>query len=232
LVGKDRGPTFHRPLADEPFPSLPMPPPIRETSRGTWFHMKLLFDFFPILLFFVAYKFGGQLPLDDPWLKDNPIYIATLVAIVASVLQVGGTWVKNRKVENMHLISLVLIVVFGGATLYLKDPLFIKWKPTVLNWLFGLVFLGSQFIGRKPIIERMIGGQLELPAPVWRKLNLLWTGFFFTIGAINLYVAYSFEEQVWVNFKLFGMLGLTFLFVILQSIYLSRYLPEAKPEGE
>jgi intracellular septation protein len=194
--------------------------------------MKLLFDFFPILLFFVAYKFGSLLPLEDPWLRENPIYLATLVAIVASVLQVGVTWIKNRKVENMHLVSLVLIVVFGGATLYLKDPLFIKWKPTVLNWLFGLVFLGSQFIGRRTIIERMLGGQLELPAPIWRRLNLAWTAFFISIGAINLYVAYGFEEHIWVNFKLFGMLGLTFLFVILQSFYLSRYLPEVKPEAE
>lgn len=191
--------------------------------------MKLLVDFFPILLFFVAYKFGSLLPLQDPWLRENPIYLATLVAIAASILQVAVTWVKNRKVENMHLVSLVLIVVFGGATLYLKDPLFIKWKPTVLNWLFGSVFLGSQVIGQKPIIERMLGGQLELPALVWRRLNLAWSTFFIAIGAINLYVAYSFEEQVWVNFKLFGMLGLTFLFVILQSFYLSRYLPE--PEG-
>jgi intracellular septation protein len=192
--------------------------------------MKLLFDFFPILLFFVAYKFGSLLPLEDPWLRENPIYLATLVAIVASVLQVGVTWIKNRKIENMHLVSLVLIVVFGGATLYLKDPLFIKWKPTVLNWLFGVVFLGSQFIGRQTIIERMLGGQLELPVPIWRRLNLAWTTFFIVIGAVNLFVAYSFEEQVWVNFKLFGMLGLTFLFVILQSFYLSRYLPEPKPE--
>ena len=194
--------------------------------------MKLLFDFFPILLFFAAYKFGPMLPLDDPWLKENPIYLATLTAIVASVMQVAATWVKNRKVENMHLVSLVLIVVFGGATLYLKDPLFIKWKPTVLNWMFGLVFLGSQFIGDKPIIQRMLDAQLELPPPIWRRLNLLWTAFFFVIGAINIYVAYSFEEQTWVNFKLFGMLGLTLAFVVLQSIYLSRYLPEAAPKAE
>jgi intracellular septation protein len=193
--------------------------------------MKLLLDFFPILLFFFAYKIGPALtPADYPWLKENPIYLATSVAIVASVLQVVYTWVRNRKVENMHLVSLVLIVVFGGATLYLRDPQFIKWKPTVLNWLFGAVFLGSQVIGRKTVIQRMLGGQLELPEFVWRRLNLAWAAFFILIGGVNLYVAYQYEEQVWVNFKLFGMLGLTFLFVILQSFYLSRYLPEAKPE--
>ena len=193
--------------------------------------MKLLLDFFPILLFFTAYKFGPALtPADYPWLKENPIYLATLVAIAASVLQVAYTWSRNRKVENMHLVSLVLIVVFGGATLYLRDPQFIKWKPTVLNWLFGAVFLGSQMFGERTVIERMLGGQLELPGQVWRRLNLAWAVFFIVIGCVNLYVAYEFEEQDWVNFKLFGMLGLTFLFVILQSFYLSRYLPEAKPE--
>lgn len=193
--------------------------------------MKLLFDFFPILLFFITYKFGPALaPADQAWLRENPIYLATLVAMGASIVQVAYTWIKNRKIENMHLLSLVLIVVFGGATLYLKDPLFIKWKPTVLNWLFGAVFLGSQLFGRRTVIERMLGGQLELPAPIWRRLNLIWAVFFIVVGGVNLYVAYRFEEAVWVNFKLFGMLGLTFLFVILQSLYLARYLPEPKPE--
>lgn len=193
--------------------------------------MKLLFDFFPILLFFVAYKFGPLwAPVDSPWLRENPIYLATFVAMAASLVQVGYTWIKNRKIENMHLVSLVLIVVFGGATLYLRDPMFIKWKPTVLNWLFGIVFLASQAFGERTVIERMLGSQLELPGSVWRRLNLVWTLFFIAIGGVNLFVAYRFEEAVWVNFKLFGMLGLTFLFVILQSIYLSRYLPEPKPE--
>ena len=193
--------------------------------------MKLLFDFFPIILFFVTYKFGPVLvPTDDPWLKENPIYLATLVAVGSSPIQLGYTWIKNRKVETMHLVSLVLIVVFGGATLYLKDPIFIKWKPTVLNWLFAVVFLASQLFGKKTVIERMLGNQLELPVPVWRRLNLIWTTYFAAIGGINLYVAYSFDEAIWVNFKLFGLLGLTFVFVIAQSIYLSRYLPEPKPE--
>ena len=193
--------------------------------------MKLLFDFFPIILFFVTYKFGPMLvPTDDSWLKENPIYLATLVAMGSSLIQVGYTWIKNRKIETMHLVSLVLIIVFGGATLYLKDPIFIKWKPTVLNWLFGVVFLVSQVFGEKPVIERMLGSQLELPRSVWRRLNLIWATFFLAIGGINLYVAYRFEEAVWVNFKLFGLLGLTFVFVIAQSIYLSRYLPEPKPE--
>lgn len=179
--------------------------------------MKLLVDFFPIVLFFAAYKLAD-------------IYVATLAAIAGAILQVGYTWLRTRKVETMHLVSLVLILVFGGATWFLRDPTFIKWKPTVLNWLFAVVFLGSQFIGRQPVIQRMLNAQLELPGEVWRRLNLAWSSFFIVIGGINLYVAFNFEESTWVNFKLFGMLGLTVLFVLLQSFYLSRYLPDAAPE--
>jgi intracellular septation protein len=181
--------------------------------------MKLLIDFFPIVLFFAAYKLAD-------------IYVATLAAIAGAVLQVGYMWLRTRKIEPMHLISLVLILVFGGATWFLRDPTFIKWKPTVLNWLFAIVFLGSQFIGQKPVIQRMLSAQIELPTEIWRRLNLAWSTFFIFIGAVNIYVAYTFEEAIWVNFKLFGMLGLTVLFVVLQSFYLSRYLPEADPEEE
>lgn len=179
--------------------------------------MKLLVDFFPIVLFFAAYKLAD-------------IYVATLAAIVGAVLQVAYTWLRTRKVETMHLISLVLILVFGGATWFLRDPTFIKWKPTVLNWLFAIVFLGSQFIGRQPVIQRMLSAQIELPAEIWRRLNLAWTAFFIVIGGVNLYVAFHFEESVWVNFKLFGMLGLTVLFVLLQSFYLARYMPDSATE--
>lgn len=182
--------------------------------------MKLLVDFFPIVLFFAAYKLGD-------------IYIATLAAMVGSVFQVAYIWLRTRKVETMHLVSLVLIVVFGSATWFLKDPNFIKWKPTVLNWLFAVVFLGSQWIGREPIIQRMMGAQIELPPPIWRRLNLAWTVYFVVIGVINLYVAFNYEEIVWVNFKLFGMLGLTIAFVLLQSVFLARHLsPSASPINE
>lgn len=179
--------------------------------------MKFLFDFFPILLFFIAFKVYG-------------IYAATIVAISASVLQVGFSWFRHRKVENMHLITLVIIAVFGGLTLYLQDEMFIKWKPTVLNWLFGIVFLGSQFIGEKTIVERMMGKNMTLPAEIWVKLNLSWAAFFITLGTVNLYVLYNFDTDTWVNFKLFGMLGLTLLFVVIQGIFLSRHLPEESEE--
>lgn len=179
--------------------------------------MKLLFDFLPIILFFAAYKWQG-------------IYVATSVAIVATLLQVAIAWTRSRKVEPMHLITLALIVVFGGATLVFQDETFIKWKPTVLNWLFGLGFLLSQFIGKQTFIERIMGKQLSLPQQIWQRLNLAWVVFFLSAGAANLFVVYSFDTETWVNFKLFGMLGLTLFFVVAQSIFLSRYLPEAKTE--
>lgn len=183
--------------------------------------MKLLFDFFPILLFFIAYKVFD-------------IYVATAVAIGASVIQVAVAWFKFRKVEPMHFVTLVIIVVFGGLTLYLKDEQFIKWKPTVINWLFGFVFLASQWLGEKPMIERMMSSSadLSLPGEVWRTLNLSWTLFFFVLGGVNYFVMYNFDTETWVNFKLFGMLGLTLVFVVIQSIYLSRHLPMPDTEKE
>lgn len=175
--------------------------------------MKILFDFFPILLFFIAFKVFD-------------IYVATAVAIAATALQVAVAWLRKRKVEPMHLITLVLIVVFGGATIYFKDETFIKWKPTVVNWLFGLAFLLSQVFGERPFVERMLGSNVQLPPPIWRRLNLMWAVFFLTLGVVNLFVAYSFDTETWVNFKLFGLLGLTLLFAVAQSIYLSRYVSE------
>jgi intracellular septation protein len=179
--------------------------------------MKLLFDFFPILLFFVAYKFAD-------------IYVATAVAIAASFIQVGISWFRSHKVEPMHLVTLAIIVVFGGLTLYLQNEMFIKWKPTVINWLFGVVFLSSQVFGEKTMIERMLGANMSLPAMVWRRLNLSWSTFFIVLGGVNVFVLYSFDTNTWVNFKLFGMLGLTFVFVLLQSFYLSRHMTEPNLE--
>lgn len=178
--------------------------------------MKFLFDFFPILLFFVAYKVYG-------------IYVATAVAIAASFIQVGLFWLKHRRFENMHLVTLVLIAVLGGATLYLQDEAFIKWKPTIVNWLFGVVFLGSRFIGQKTLAERMMGAAVSLPELVWRRLNLSWGIFFVVLGFVNLYVVYNFDTDIWVNFKLFGMMGLTLAFVIAQAFYLARHI---EPEEE
>jgi intracellular septation protein len=179
--------------------------------------MKLLFDFFPIVLFFIAFK-----------LYD--IYAATLVAILASFAQVSFAWLRTRKVEPMHLVTLALIIVFGGLTLALKDEVFIKWKPTVVNWLFGAAFLGSQLLGKRTLIERMMRNNLSLPDAVWRRLNLSWALFFLALGGVNLFVVYTFDTDTWVNFKLFGMLGLTLFFVVVQSIFLARYMIEPKTE--
>lgn len=178
--------------------------------------MKLLFDFFPILLFFIAYKVYD-------------IYVATAVAIAASFVQVGTAWVKTRKIEPMHVVTLLMIVIFGGATLYLQDELFIKWKPTVINWLFGIAFLASQMFGDRTFIERVMSANLTLPRAVWRRLNLSWALFFMVLGTVNLVVLYTFDTNTWVNFKLFGMLGLTFVFVLVQSFYLSRHIAEPNP---
>lgn len=173
--------------------------------------MKFLVDFFPIVLFFIAYKFGG-------------IYVATSVAIVTSVIQVSYEWFRYRKVEMMQWVTLGLIVLLGGATLLLHNEIFIKWKPTVINWVLALLFLGSHYIGKEPLIKRMMSSQVNLPEAVWSKLSFSWVGFFFVSGLANIYVAYHFSTNTWVDFKLFGVLGLTVIFVLLQAVYLSRYV--------
>jgi intracellular septation protein len=173
--------------------------------------MKFLFDFFPILLFFIAYKVAD-------------IYVATGVAIASSVAQVSYMWLRHRRVENMHWITLVLVVVFGGATLLLQDEMFIKWKPTVLNWLFAAVFLGSQFVGKKTIAERMLGASVNMTPTQWQRTNLSWVVFFVFLGVVNLFVVYNFDTDTWVDFKLFGMMGLTLAFVVGQAMVISRYM--------
>lgn len=181
--------------------------------------MKILFDFLPILLFFVAFKYQG-------------IYVATGVAIAVSTIQVTGYWLKYRRVETMHIVTLVLIGVLGGATLGLHNELFIKWKPTAVNWAFAVIFWASRYIGSKSLIERMLADNIELPAPVWQRLNTSWVIFFLTMGLLNLYVIYHFDTNTWVNFKLFGLMGLTIVFVIIQAIYMSKYINTEQQKKE
>jgi len=175
--------------------------------------MKFLFDLFPVVLFFAAFK-----------LFD--IYVATAAAIAASFLQIGWLKWKGRKVDTMMWVTLIIIVVFGGATLVLHDETFIKWKPTVLYWLFGIVIGGGELLFRKNLIRAMLGEQIRLPDGVWTRLNWSWAGFFAFMGAANLYVANHFSTDAWVNFKLFGGMGLMLLFVVLQALFLARYIEE------
>jgi intracellular septation protein len=177
--------------------------------------MKFLFDLFPVILFFVVFK-----------LSD--IYTATAAAIGATFLQIGALALLKKKIEPMLWISLVIIVLFGGATLVLRDEMFIKWKPTVLYWLFGAVLAGAELLWRKNLIRAMLGQQVQLPAPVWARLNWSWIGFFAAMGVVNLVVAFNFTTDQWVNFKLFGATGLMLLFVIGQAMYLARHVQEEK----
>jgi intracellular septation protein len=182
--------------------------------------MQAFVDFLPVVAFVVAY-----------WLADFKTAVA--VIMVAMVLQVAVTWLVKRTVSRMTLASAALVVVLGGVSLLLKNDLIFKWKPTVLNWAFAAVFLGSQFIGTRPIVQRLLQSlskeEINLPPRDWRTLNLMWVAFFLVSGAANIYVAYSFPENVWVNFKLFGLLGLTVVFVLLQAMWLSKR--EAAPAG-
>jgi intracellular septation protein len=175
--------------------------------------MKFLFDLFPVILFFIAYKVSG-------------IYVATGVAIAASFAQIGWLLARGRRIDTMLWVSLAIIVVFGGATLLLQDETFIKWKPTVLYWLFGTVLAGSALLFRKNLIRKLMEEQISLPEPVWGRLNASWVGFFALMGAANLFVAYTFSTDTWVNFKLFGGMGLMLAFVIGQSLLLSKYIQE------
>jgi len=175
--------------------------------------MKLLLDFFPIILFFAAFKFWG-------------IYTATAVAIAATVVQIGYVRMRHGKVDAMQWLSLGVIVVFGGATLLAHSETFIKWKPTVLYWLMGGALLVGQGLLKKNFIKTLMGAQITLPDAVWARLNWGWTGFFMVMGAINIWVAYTFDTDTWVNFKLFGSLGLMVVFIIAQALYLSRYVEE------
>jgi intracellular septation protein len=176
--------------------------------------MKLLVDFFPILLFFAAYKVGG-------------IYVATGVAIAATVVQIAWLRHSRGKVEPMQWVSLGVIVLFGGATIALHDDTFIKWKPTILYWLMGGTLAAGQLVFRKNLLKSLMGSQLELPEDVWRVTNWTWIVFFAAMGVLNLWVAFNFATDTWVNFKLFGGMGLMVLFVLGQAVYLGRHI---KPE--
>jgi len=173
--------------------------------------MKLLLDYFPIILFFLAFKLYG-------------IYTATVVIIVAAVLQIGIFWLKYRRVSLVQLLTGIIIIVFGGTTLLLKNPIFIQWKPTAISWLLALICLISCFATKKTFIQYLLDKTITLPETIWHKVNYSWIVFFFVIGIINLYVVYNYSTNTWVNFKLFGIVGATVVFSVLQSFYLAKHL--------
>jgi len=174
---------------------------------------KFLFDLFPLLLFFLAYRYAD-------------IYTATAVAMAAAVVQIAWLKLRRLRIEITHWVNLSVIIVFGGATLLFQSDTFIKWKPTVLYWVFGSALLGSQLVLRRNLIRRLLEGQVSLAEAAWKRLNLIWSGFFLFAGALNLYVAFSghFSEAQWVNFKVFGLMGLLIVFVIAQAFWLSRHV--------
>lgn len=179
--------------------------------------LTLLYDFVPVLLFFLAFKIYG-------------IYIATVVGIVVTALQVVVTRVLKRRFDKQQLITLCVFTLFGGMTLYFHNPIFVKWKPTIVFWIFASVLFITQFVGKKPLIQRMLEAVLEgkssVPKKVWRKLNIAWTIFFALLGSLNIYIAYTYNTDTWVNFKFYGILGLLVLFSFMQAIYLTRYISE------
>jgi intracellular septation protein len=182
--------------------------------------MQLLFDFLPVIAFFVAYKLAN-------------IFVATLVIIIATVLQVSIHWLRTRRVNPMHLVSAGLVLVFGGLTLLIRDAVFIMWKPTVVNWLFAAAFLVSLLprFGGRPLVQRLMTAteaEFNLSSKLWRRLNWMWIGFFVVMGAVNIAVFHYFDEDTWVNFKLFGMLGLTLAFVVVQGFWIAT---QARHDG-
>ncbi|HEX7438405.1 MAG TPA: septation protein A [Caldimonas sp.] len=210
--------------------------------------MKLFFDFLPVILFFGTFKVAeGRADLAARFASEHlgflvsggvvgaaeaPVLLATLVVILATLLQVAFQVVRGRKVDLMLWMTFGLVVVLGGATIWFHNPTFIKWKPSVLYWAMGLAFWFSQAIFHKNLLQTLIGEQLELPAAVWQRLNFAWVAFFGLMGLLNLYVAYSYSTSTWASFKAFGATGLMLVFMLAQGFYLSRHLKPAADAPE
>lgn len=205
--------------------------------------MKFLFDMFPVILFFGVFKWGeshadtaqsiagqylsGLVSGGSVGPDQAPILLATAVAIVATIAQIGYLLVRGKKVDAMLWVSLAIIVVFGSATIYFHNDAFIKWKPTVLYWVFAVALVGAQVLLNKNLIRLMMKAQIDLPDPIWTRLNMAWAAFFAAMGVINLYIAFNFPTSTWVNFKLFGFMGLMIAFVVAQTMFLSKYIKDA-----
>lgn len=202
--------------------------------------MKLLFDLFPVILFFAAFKYSEKNPeTAASWVatllgsalvdaKQAPILLATVVVIAATVAQIVWVHFRHGKVDKMLWISLGLVVVFGGLTLFFQNEAFIKWKPTILYWVFAVSMAFSALVLKKNPMKAMLGEQLTLPEAVWNKVTLSWIAFFAIMGVLNLVIAFNFPTDTWVNFKLFGGMGLMLVFVLAQGMLLSKYIEEEK----
>lgn len=188
--------------------------------------MQILVDFLPIIVFFAVYQIYGAVVS-----AEDAMFAATIAIMVVMTVQIAVQWLRTRTVNRIMLISGVLVLVFGSVTLVLRDAVFFQWKTTILNWLLAVAFLASRYFGKRTFIERLLGETITLPQTIWRRLNLMWVLNFGLIGAINLYVVYNYSQATWVNFKLYGMLGLTLIMALIQGIYIARHLPEM-PDNE
>jgi len=176
--------------------------------------MKQFFEFIPLIIFFIVFKM-----ID--------IYAATGALMISMGVMLAFNYYKNGKVEKMNLITFVMVLLFGTLTLVLHDDTFIKWKVTVVYVLFSLALIVSQFFYKKPIIKQMLGKEISLPDNIWNHLNIAWAAFFAVLAVLNVYVAFTLSQAVWVNFKVFGLLAATLIFTVLSGIYIYKYAPVA-----
>ena len=202
--------------------------------------MKLFLDFLPVILFFGAFKLadanadaaaafatehlgfivsGGVVGA-----TEAPVLLATVVVIVATLLQIGLTLLARRRVDTMLWVTFVLITVLGGATVWFHNPTFIKWKPSALYWVMGVTLWASQVFFGKNLLQSVVGQQLDLSPPMWRRLNTTWALFFIFMGVANIYVAYNFSTSTWATFKVFGLTGIMLVFMVVQGFYVSKYI--------
>jgi intracellular septation protein len=192
--------------------------------------VKQFIDFIPLILFFIVYKLDPRtIDLAGHSVELGGIFSATAVLIASSVLVYGTLLLVQRKLEKGQWLTLVACLLFGGMTLAFHSETFLKWKAPVVNWLFAAGFAASHFIGNKLLIQRMLGHAVNLPQPIWTRLNLAWIAFFLFSGCANLFVAFTFHD-IWVDFKVFGSLGMTVLFLVGQGVYLARHMHDDAPQ--
>ncbi len=189
--------------------------------------MQQYLEFIPLALFFIAYKMSGDtISFGNLQYTLDGIYSATLILIIATTAQLLLSWAISKKLEKRLLWTWLAVVIFGGLTVILRDKTFIQWKPTIFNWALALVFLGSHFIGKKNLLQRTLGSQLELPQALWTRLSYLWISNFAVVGGLNIWVAQNFSEDFWVSYKLYSSIGFTLAMTILTVVMVAPHLKE------